>query len=411
MDNKAAIRKTFIYNTIGTGVYLGCQWLITILIVRLSGYSDAGILSLAMSITNVFICIAFYGMRSFQVSDLTNKYSIGTYISARIITSIISIVFCAIFITLNPYTTYEFLCIFIYMGFKTSEAVVDVFHGIDQKAWRMDIVGWSLIIRGVLSLSIFVIIIVLTQSLVLSIIGMALSSYLVILFYDLSRTKKFSSSIKPDFSFIKIKKLLVECFPLLILLLIASFLPMVPRYLLDIYYGSEVLGIYASVATPTIIIQVASTFIFSPLVPLFAEYYQNDNYVSFVKLFIKCIVAIGIIAFVILFISIIWGDSILNILFGNTILPYTNLFIPVMICTILTSASWFFCTILTVFRDFKGIIIGNLVGLILCFILSLTLIKELGMNGVNITILIALSVQNIILIYFNLKKLAKRSFC
>jgi O-antigen/teichoic acid export membrane protein len=411
MENAAKLKKNFLYNTIGSGFYLGCQWLVTILGVRMSGYDDAGILSLAISITNVFASVAFYGMRSYQVSDLKPKYQIGEYVASRVITSALALVLCVVFVLLNPYTIYESLCIILYMVFKLSEAAVDILHGIDQKLWRLDIAGRSYIARGFLSLAAFTLIMLSTGNLLLSIIGMLVCGYIVIIFYDVIKTRGLVGSVKPDFSFENIKKLLTECFPLLILLLLASFLPMIPRYLLELHYGNEIIGIYGSVATPTIVIQVAATFVFTPLIPLFAEHRQKGNHRLFIKLFNKSLIVIGALSIVALIVGVVGGDPILRLLFGNNeIARYTYLFVPVIICTILTAFCWFLNTILTVFRNFKALIIGNAAGFVFCGVLSLLLVKPLGMDGVNYSLLAALTVQSIVLLAYVLKRLNKKNF-
>ena len=53
-------RKNMLWNSAGSIVYLGCQWLITVLVVRLTvGYDAAGLLSLlaAWFIDSVFAFI------------------------------------------------------------------------------------------------------------------------------------------------------------------------------------------------------------------------------------------------------------------------------------------------------------------------------------------------------------------
>ena len=52
-----------IWNSIGSMTYLACQWFTTIFVVRLSsGYDDAGLLSLAMSVVGIFGTFANYKM-------------------------------------------------------------------------------------------------------------------------------------------------------------------------------------------------------------------------------------------------------------------------------------------------------------------------------------------------------------
>ena len=53
--------------------------------------------------------------------------------------------------------------------------------------------------------------------------------------------------------------LLKDCLPLTLGTIFITLLVSVPRYNLESLYGKEILGIYSSVATPTVIIQAACT--------------------------------------------------------------------------------------------------------------------------------------------------------
>ena len=48
------LQKNIFLNTIGNLVYYFCQWLMTILVVHLASYSQAGYLSLAMNTSTSF---------------------------------------------------------------------------------------------------------------------------------------------------------------------------------------------------------------------------------------------------------------------------------------------------------------------------------------------------------------------
>ena len=75
-----SLRQNIFWNTAGSAIYLGCQWLITILVVRLSasGFTNSGLLTLAMANTNIFYSIAIFNMRAYQVSDVLGKYKTHT---------------------------------------------------------------------------------------------------------------------------------------------------------------------------------------------------------------------------------------------------------------------------------------------------------------------------------------------
>ena len=90
-EKKVSIQKSIIWNSAGSMVYLITQWLISVLVVRLSGVETAGVLTLAMSVNNVFYSIAMQGIRNYQVSDMKEKYTSGIYVSSRLIICILSL--------------------------------------------------------------------------------------------------------------------------------------------------------------------------------------------------------------------------------------------------------------------------------------------------------------------------------
>lgn len=73
-SKKLTIQESIVWNSVGSLVYLATQWLTTILVVRLAGVDAAGNLTLAMSIGNLVYSIALFGMRNFQVSDISEEY-------------------------------------------------------------------------------------------------------------------------------------------------------------------------------------------------------------------------------------------------------------------------------------------------------------------------------------------------
>lgn len=392
-----SVKTNLIFNSVGTTVYLFCQWMMTILVVKFSGYEDAGRLSLAMSIGNTFYAFALYGVRSFQVSDLASHFQDGIYIAARVITCIAAFLAGCLFTMVNSYNMAQILVIILFLGIKISEAFSDVYHGIDQKAWRMDVVGVSFFMRGIASLLAYTVVIWQTKDLSLSLAAACIASFVIILLYDLPKTKHISN-YRLEFNWKKISSLLKTCLPLVIYSFILAAIPLVPRYFLQLYNGDDILGIYASVATPAVVVQVLATFIFSPLITLFAEHYKNNDRKAFVTVFLKCLTAILAISAAAILAALFLGEWGLAFLFGPTIVQYSYLLVPVIICTILIAIAWFIGTVLTVVRDFKGLIIGNVTGLIVCVALSPFLIRNFSMDGVNYVLIVSLSVEILLLL-------------
>lgn len=97
-EKTLSIKHNMFWNTVGSLTNLGCQWLITILVVRLSdGYSAAGIYSLAMSIFNMFSQLAQYRMYTVQIADVEKKNSAGEYLTFRFITTFMAFVMLTVY--------------------------------------------------------------------------------------------------------------------------------------------------------------------------------------------------------------------------------------------------------------------------------------------------------------------------
>lgn len=397
-----------VYFAIGMTLYLGCQWLLSILVVHLSGYSAAGNLSIAMSISNIFSMLSLFGVRNFQVADIRDEISSSTYVTARVVTTVVAYVGIAVFVLLSGYSAGSASVILLYCLFRVSEAAADVFHGIDQKKDRLDAVGKSHAFRGVTFVATFAVVLYFGGSLTLALAVMTAAVLPIVVFYDYPIASKLSP-FKLDWNRDKIIDLIKKCLPLVIYALILTVTGFVPRYFLERFHGSEALGYYTSVATPTMIIQVAASYLFTPLIPSFSRALLNCDRKAFNRLFLRVSGLIAILAAAALILSRLFGEFALSLLFGEGILPYAYLLDMAIICTIVTAYVWFLCTILTVLKNNKGLVIANFISLVVCAVVSVPIIEHFSMQGVNYSNLIALGVNLLILLLFFMQSL-RRAF-
>jgi len=401
-----SLQKNILWNSAGSFIYLFFQWLISYLVARLLGFENAGIFSLAISISSAAFAFAIYGVRGYQVSDASKKYSDKSYVIARLVTCLLSIVGCSVYLALNNYGLYTISCITLYLMFKMSEAYVDVYHGIIQRSMRMDYIGKSFILRGVVCNLLFILTAISTKNLLLSIGILALSSFTLIFIYDYRKVNLFYERSEGT-SRKKIYSLLLECLPLAVYTLLSSLVMSIPRISLESIKGSEILGIYASIAIPAAVIQVLAGYIFSPMLTIFAEHVNQKLYKKFYHLLFKTILYISLASVVIIIGGIIFGRLGLVILFGQGISSYTYLFLPILFISSLTALSWFIGLMLTVLREFKGLIIASVTSLAICYFGSSLFILHFGINGTSLILIVALVVQIVIMSIFMAMRLKK----
>ena len=405
-----SLKQNIIWNSIGSFSYLFAQWLLTFLVVRLSdGFNDAGNLSLAISVTNIFYNLACFNVRPYLVSDISEKYSIDDYISFRIITSVFSFILCLGYSLCFNYTFDQYLCILIYMVFKLGEACVDIFHAIEQKSSRMDIGGVSLLCRGIITVFVFTISMIFCKNINISILLITVFTWIFILLFDFSQVKKFAK-FKVKFNWITQKNLFFEFLPLAIGTFIGTTCTSLPRQFLEMIEGTNNLGVYATVATPAVIVQVASSYVYNPLLVQFSKFKAMGNQKGFKNLFYKTvlvIIGLGIVALVGSAFFAKWG---LTLLYGLEISSYSYLFLPIIVYTALNGLLWFCHNILIIFRKMSLLLLINITGLIFCLISSFPLIKILSMNGVTICMIgftVLMIIEMLLFINKEIKKIHK----
>lgn len=387
-----SVAQNTIFNAIGCLCYLGCQWVTTVMVVRLSSsYENSGLYAFAMATGIIFASIALYKVRTFQVSDISNQFSNSSYIAFRLITILIGWFVCAVYIPIATNRQMNLITVsLLYLVFKTDESFSDVLYGIYQKNGRMDYIGISQFIRGILSLIAFSAGLALTDSLPTAIISMTTSCMLVTIVYDLPHARRFGS-IKPIFDNSALLALAKICFFAMLASLLANSIVSSVRQYYGIVNGSEALGHYASVATPAVLIQVAATYLYSPLIGKLAADLKKDR-VLFLKSFIKTMgMLVLVMGICVLALSLV-GSSLLTIAFGNSIQPYTYLFPYVLTATAAVGLLLYCNDVLIIQRRMKQTLFCNGIAFACAVASAIPFIALFDMNGINYSTILGCSI-------------------
>ena len=382
-----SIKTNMLWNSVGSLIYSGCQWLLTVLVVRLSSdLESAGVLAVAMAVSNVFVPVALYRIRSYQVSDIHEETSSGEYVALRLVTIALGLAITSAY-ALVSCDFGSFPVIFLYLLYRAGEVFIDVLHGIDQQHYRMDYCGKSLAARGVLSVASFSLALARTDRLVLAVGAMVVATYPVIIFDALCAHRL--SSVKPVFSGDKIVRLLVICLPAVIGNAACNLAVTFSRQYLSMTDGAEMLGIYASICTPIVLIQACASYVYAPLLGVFAGHLDRGDGVAFRRLLFRVTAALfgvfllGALGFLVL------GDWFIQVVFGKDMVQYGYLMYAGILCSAFTACMAFLGDLLVTMRDMRDNLVGNLVALMVSIPASIICVDWFGMNGVSIAVCIA----------------------
>lgn len=363
MESNLKVKNSIIYNTVGTFFYFFCQWAITVLVVKIGGYSNSGILSITISMTNIFYMISMYGVRSFQVSDIKNEYKDGDYLFVRLITSAVSLIFFCLTLLFLKYESKIQLCMIIYFFFKLGESITDLNFGFFQRYNFYRYIGISYILKGLATLLVFSMTLYFSQNLLLTLLLETLILWFFIIIYDFRKIKnKLNLKMKKD----KILQLLKICFSLMLYTLILPYLNFITRYQVEKFFGTEELGYYSAITMVIVVICTLFGSIFVIIIPKISYMYKEKNMNKIIKVIFKINLAIIVFTIMSIIGAITLGNTVFSIIFTKTIEKYMYLLIP----TIITSATLgilnYLSTILISFHDLKFVLVANLIPAIFC---------------------------------------------
>lgn len=381
---RLSVRENMLWNSAGSLLYSGCQWLITVMVVRLSSsYEAAGVLAVSMAVSNIFAPIALYRIRSYQVSDVHEQTSSGEYVALRLVTigAGLAVTMLYAVATCAPSSLPS---VFLYLLFRAGDVFIDVFHGIDQQHYRMDYCGRSMGMRAILFLAAFCLVMSATDSLELAILAMIVATYPVII-YDVWCARQFAP-VRPTFSARSIKELLVTCLPAVVGIAACNLVVTFARQYLSTVAGEGALGIYASVCTPVVLIQACANYVYAPLLGVFAERLDQGDASGFRTLLARvCAALFGIFGLGALAFFFV-GDWFLGVVFGEGVAAYGYLMYAGILCSALTACVAFLGDLLVAMRDMRDNLVGNVAACVVSVPATLLLVNAFGMNGVSFAI-------------------------
>ncbi len=400
-----SIKQNMAWYSIGSITYLACQWLLSVVVVRLStGFDDAGVLALAMAIGNIFTPLAYYNTRTYQVSDVEGEYSDAQYVAFRIVTTFLAFCACVLYAVLT--TGGSLLPIVAFLVYKSVVVIIDILHGVDQRYSRLDYAGASLIMQGFSSLGAFSVALYLTASLTAAVNAMTVTAAVILIFFDARRASGLSD-IRPRIDALSARRLARCCLPAVASGVLCSAVVTVARQFLFAMEGEAALGSYASVSTLAAIVQMGATYIYNPLLGVFADLVHRKDRRGLLLLSGKVCVGIALIAVLVSVLFALFGEWGLRLLFGDGITAYAYLLQPMLLCTAATAYIWFFMDLLIVMRSMVDILAGNILAFAAVFPLSYYFITWFGANGVSFAGALAYALGCVVLVYCVVRFLRK----
>src|SRR5699024_10037665 len=272
----------------------------------------------------------------------------------------------------------------------------DICYGVMQKNERIDKVGISKTLRGILTISCFRFLLYLFKSLEIATLGLVISGILTLILYDFRNTIVYQL-IRPCFIWKNIYKIIIIAIPLAFLQMMLSLNTNMSRYFIEYYYGGTILGYFGAISYIVIAcVNPLSNAINQSTISRMSEYYRDHEFEKFKKVLKNILLVaffIGVTGFVG---SFFFGKIILSILFGNDYAEHVDVLLVMIVSVAFLIVNSTLGSTLTSMRFLKVQPFLGIIWLFKTIIFCYFLAPVYGMMGAAFSILISSFIQAIL---------------
>ena len=383
MNKEKNIKKAFLWNMIGSVSYSASSFLYLLIVTRICGVELAGFFSLSYATAQLLLNIGRYGMRTYQATDLDQKYRFSEYGVSRVITCGIMMLLGIVYSGFSFSGEYIIISIFIIM-MKMIDAVEDVFHGNFQQKYHVETMGKMLAIRNIYSAVYFTVCLLVTKNLMLTCTTTAITSLLLCLVVNSVFTKiqlKGLENKTEAFQMGHVWELLKMCTPLFIGTFLSLLLYNVPKYAMAGVLSDEYQTYYSILFMPSFVITLMCEFVFKPMITTIAELWWKGDIKGFIKYVLRILVVVlGCCAFIVVAGHLL-GRTLLEIIYGVDLSPYKLHFIVLLIGGGIGSGVYMMYNILIAIRKRACITVVYAIAAVLTVIPAVWMVKQWGVMG------------------------------
>lgn len=379
------IKKGFLWNMLGSTIFAGVSMLLSFFIIHVMGEDIGGVFSIAITLSQMFAFIAYYEIRTYQVTDVNHVYQFSEYKGTKLLLCIAMMIVCVAYVMIKEQSfSYKAIVILLMCIYRMIDGYAELYEGTFQLDGRLDLTGKSQAFRTILSAGALVISVLLTHKLILSIVIGIVAAVIGLFLFDIMIMKAFRT-ITPSFSKEKMWSILQQCFPLFVGSFLWTYILSAGRIAIDSNMTNNYLSYYQTLFMPVNVINLCATFIMKPALTTLSDKYNKPDKKEFHADIGKIFGVIGILTVVCMIGAYLLGIPVLSVLAGCDLHAYKGVLVFLMLAGGINSAAYFMYYILTIMRRMNRVLIGYVSGAALALIISGICVRKAGIWGAAVS--------------------------
>lgn len=379
---------------IGSTCYSGSSFLYLMVVTRICGVQLAGFYSLSYATAQLLLQVGRYGIRTYQATDLKQKYLFSEYKVSRLITCFLMMLFGILYSAFSFSQDYIIISCFIIL-MKMIDAVEDVYHGNFQQKYHVELMGKMLAARNMYSAVFFTVVLFVTKSLYFTCASTSLTSLALCLGINSWFSRKTVAALERTdraFQFAHVWELLKNCTPLFIGTFLSLLLYNIPKYAMDGVLTEDFQTYYSILFMPSFVITLMCEFVFKPMITTIAELWWMQNLKKFSLYVIRIIgIILGCCAAIVIGGHFI-GRTLLELIYNVDLSPFKLHFIVLLIGGGICSEVYMLYNILIAIRKGNCLLPVYAVTAVLTILPARHMVKAWGIMGAALNYLLSCSI-------------------
>ena len=380
---ESQLRRDYVWNTASSVMASASTVLMLLVVTRVSGIYLGGVFALATAVGQQFQSLGMYEVRTYQATDVRQRFSFGNYHATRLITVSLMIIGIVVYPILGNQPREDLVLLILLAALRVMDAFEDVFLGEMQRDGRLDLAGRAYFFRVLLVTVTFIVVLLLTRNLMTTAVVSLIFSSLGVLFFVVLPSRSLFS-IRPVFAIRPIRSLLVACLPLFLAAFLAIYLSNAPKFAIATYMNNDVQGYFAILFMPAFTINLLSTMLFRPLLTRMALVWAQGDRRGFTHLMTRGLQGAALAFAVTFLVTYAIGVPLLNFMYAEDIAPYKTEMLILVVGGAFNASSTILYYGLATMRRQHLVFVGYVLAAVTVLALATMLVSRYGMMGASV---------------------------
>ncbi len=373
--------RDYLLNTLGLGAWGALFPILSIVATQLAGAEQAGMFSMAFTTATLLLYIGNYGVRTYQVSDIDEADSFASYQVQRIMTVLIMLAVGWLWCAVKGYDHEMSLITWGAFGFRAVDALADTYEARLQQMGKLYLSGISQAGRSLLGIVVFTILLLVSRSLVVASIGMALSAVasFVLLTLPLALLETPKSR---EVDLLEIQELFVECFPAFAAQFLFALIETMPKFAMEGVLPYENQVFFNAIYFPAQSILMIVGFVYKPQLVRIANLWADRTRRARFDVIVLAMLGVSAgVTIVMLFLFGFVGIWLTGLMYGTDFEPFRMAQYLMIVAGGLSAGIDLLYQIITVLRRQAMATLTYLGSFVVVALMSVILVRMVGFEG------------------------------